>query len=456
MQTFKQLITEARDVRRFLKKNRNLSKEEIETLNTYFTKINPKAGKEFGKEIGWDSEEARNMTYNDFKAMLSRKYRSGFKMFLNIKLPGKKGKDYWPIKLKDKGFVATIPMNQKMAQYLNSCDYGFRDVTYCIGWPDSKSYWNRHVIIEQKVPVYVIDGVGKWVVMILPGNEDYEVWDKFNSHDLAQSKSEPIPNFSIKKNLLTRRLGDLYDEMRDHYKENIDMKDVYNDMDNLADDIHYQIDNGVDEYKEYMKEWDATIDGMEEFYIESLDSMESALKEYKERFDDAWEKFDSLETDFAMAEFEGQLYTKVELSGYIVKLQNAIKVLEERIEEVQEYYDNFTSSDVYEHINAKDYPYHEDDHDRFETQVADYLLDDMDVPFPPDWPILAHYHIDLFSYDGYNSDYQNYLEYVDMQYGNSAIHEMEVEIDDYIRDHIIELDVPNPARIKSDMLEYNI
>jgi hypothetical protein len=145
-------------------------------------------------------------------------------MLLKVRIPGKKGVDYWPLRVKTKGYIANIPLNHKTAKFMNSCEYGFLDVNYCIGWDMSPAYWHKHVIQQQKVPIYLINGVGKWVIMILPDNETYEVWDKMNNEDKARKNIEPIKGLSIKKNFISPKLAKLYDEIRIEFYEGEDNK----------------------------------------------------------------------------------------------------------------------------------------------------------------------------------------------------------------------------------------
>jgi len=208
------IILEAKSVERFLKKNDNLSKSQKNTINKFFTKNKP-ASRKFETDYGWQSKKVQNMEWKDFYNFMTD-YKIGRKMLLKVSnVPGKKGIDYWPIHIKNKDYIANVPLNWKTAQYMNSCRYGSIDVNYCIGWSDDKSYWKDHVIDEQKVPVYITNGYNKWVVMILEDNHNYEVWDKFNREDSALHIKEPIPGFSIKKELLKKNMGKIYDEIRE-------------------------------------------------------------------------------------------------------------------------------------------------------------------------------------------------------------------------------------------------
>jgi len=242
MQTFKQYLYEAKDISRFLKKNKRLTDEEKALINRFFT-ANKQASKDFEMKYGWQSKTPNEMNWNDFVSIM-QDYRVGRKLLLKkTKIPGKKGEDYWPVKLKNKDFIANIPLNFETAQHLNSCKYGILHVNYCIGNTDwGPRYWSEHVLNEQKVPVYVVDGVGKWVVMILPDNKHYEVWDKFNAENkVSPSNKEPIPGFSIRKELITPALAKVYNEIREDFYENDPNKAEYTEGD----------------YEDACEEWDS-------------------------------------------------------------------------------------------------------------------------------------------------------------------------------------------------------
>jgi len=229
MKSFKIYLTEA-NYMRFLKKNPNLSDEERYEINKFFSKVNPQAGSDFEKKIGWQTKKAREMSYQDFENLMMNTKVGRKKNLQKIKIPGVKGKDYWPIKLSNKNFIANIPLNYKTAKFMNSCKYGTINVNYCIGWEYGNEYWEEHVIDEGKIPIYITDGIKKWVVMILPDNKKYEVWDKFNKENIADYNKEPIPGFSIKKELLGPKKAKLYDEIREKHLNFSKYKDIIDDF----------------------------------------------------------------------------------------------------------------------------------------------------------------------------------------------------------------------------------
>jgi hypothetical protein len=271
-ETIDRLLSEA-NYARILSKNKNLTKDQVEILDKFF-KGDKDARVHFERTYGFQSKYVKNMmTWEDFEEYMLE-FKSGRRINLkNIKIPGKKGKDYWPIKVKDKGFIANVPLNYETAKFMNTCKYGTINVNFCIGWDFDKSYWEEHVIKNQKLPIYIVDGRGKWVVMILPDNKTYEVRDKMNNEDKAKINAEPIPGFSIKKNLINSRMAKLYDELREiindstplyseeEYKEAL--KD-YNDMiGDIAHDMAVIAENYENWYSNFLADQQSIIDRYE-------------------------------------------------------------------------------------------------------------------------------------------------------------------------------------------------
>jgi hypothetical protein len=213
---FRKYISEARTIKRFIANNPYLTPVQKDSIEQFFVAVKP-ASKDFEKHFGWQSEFPRIMKWEDFEEF-AKKYKYWTKMNINnIKLPGSKGKDYWPIRLSTKEYIANIPLTQKMAQFMNSCKYGTINVNYCIGWRDSTSFWNYHVLDAGEVPIYITNGSRKWVVMIHRDNVRYEVWDKMNNIDISSIDPEPIPNFSIRKELLNKKNAKIYDHIRSNF-----------------------------------------------------------------------------------------------------------------------------------------------------------------------------------------------------------------------------------------------
>lgn len=215
MKTYIQFINEA-SYKRFFKKNKNLTRDQIEKIDDFFKK-NRKAAKDFDENWGFQSDVPQSIEWKGMENFMNN-YRLGRKMnFENLEIPGKKGVDYWPLRISNKKYIATIPLNVDAARYMNSCRYGTIESNHCIGWTNGTMYWDIHVIDEQKVPIYIVDANNhKWVVMILPDNKHYEVWDKFNKEDIAKVNKNPIPGFNIRKELIQGK-AKLYDEIREEF-----------------------------------------------------------------------------------------------------------------------------------------------------------------------------------------------------------------------------------------------
>ena len=212
MKSYKIFIQEAVNLRRFLNKNKNLSKDQRDKIEQFF-----KVNRQEAKKIDWQSKEVLSWTWDNFnEIMMNSKYglKTSDKMDCSkIKLRIPKD-EYIRVKLSTKKFCAIIPLTWEAAKELNS-NFGTCHGDYCIGDTRSSSNWNDLVVYDITVPVYVINNTEKWVVMIDMHN-DYEVWNKDN---VRVYSSEPIPGFSIKNELLNPKIKKLYDNVRDGLEE---------------------------------------------------------------------------------------------------------------------------------------------------------------------------------------------------------------------------------------------
>lgn len=204
------------DYTRFLKKNRNLSKAQQKEINDYFSKENNQAGATIGTEIGWQSKKIKNMSYDDFLDIMID-YKSGRRIALKApKIKGKKNEDFIHLKIKNKDFLAYIPLNWKTAKFMNTDKFGVCQGDWCIGSTVSSVHWKIEVIKKGQIPIYLISRESKWVVMINKNNKT-DVWSLDNDpNDIDQE----IPGFNINRELFTSSLKKLYDEVRQHIKEN--------------------------------------------------------------------------------------------------------------------------------------------------------------------------------------------------------------------------------------------
>jgi hypothetical protein len=237
MKSFKQYINEA-NYARFLKKNKNLTKAEIDKIDDFFTTVNG-AVKKFESEYGsLQSKSVHELEYDDFLKIM-KQYNYGTSLNLNkIKVQGKKGVDYLPVKLKNKKYIANIPLNQKTANYLNSCEYGNLKVNYCIGHDKNDKYFYNYLYRYGQVPVYIVDGFSKWVVMIHRNNKSFDVWNKLNKPTSMSNDDETIPDFSIKKELIQGK-AKFYDDIRKAYSKTKHKVEYFR----LIDDINSAFDS---------------------------------------------------------------------------------------------------------------------------------------------------------------------------------------------------------------------
>ena len=386
----------------------------------------------------------RNWKYSDFENIMLD-YKSGFKSKMKVNFPGKtKGEDYWPIKLKNKGFVATIPLNWDMAKFLNSGRYGTCETGHCIGWEDDKQYWNKHVLGEDKVPVYIIDSRGKWVVMIKDGNRSYEVWDKMNQEDISIGNKEPIPGFSIKKELLGSRMSKLYNDIRaDFYAEDedkFDMKAVKADRDRLASDIKDNANEVIDNYNTFVELWDEMIKDLKEFYEAKGFDLQNLRDEYSSRFSEAQSAIVKAKHDFDTVKFEDQLYTRVEMTGYIDKLEKASELANENYDEFLE--DSEIALEHLDDLEDDGAPMFEEDYDDAVTDLEDYVItEDIDYIDVPDWDVYddAYHSVELYNHYGYNGSYEDYLNYIQTEYEyESDISGFQSDINEFIKEAYID------------------
>jgi len=386
MKSFKIYILEA-DYTRFLKKNPNLNLKQVNKINTFFQR-DKNAAKDFEKKYGWQSKAIKELTWEDFEDIMM-KTKTGRKInFKNIKIPGKKGEDYWPMKLSKKvadNFIAIIPLKHKTAQFLNSDKFGSKEVNYCIGWPKD-DYWVDYVIRDKMVPIYITDGIDKWVVMILENNKTYQVWDKFNKENLALTNKEPIPGFPIKKELIGSKQAKLYDEIRKkHYKvEKDDAIRSYNLM--VSDILSYARQLAREEelwYEEIEKIRKDTI----EYYRTIIDNKKNIIRKFKYDI----EKINNGEYDNEYNEADKERI-KEKLRQLIIEKKEEIEKINELIEEIKE----MTPYDMIEYNYDKPHNASTDNYDYIEWAEDFY-------PYENDY---------IYEPQSTNKDYQDYFAYL--------------------------------------------
>jgi len=389
------------------------------------------------------------MTYQEFENDMLR-YASGFQLKASkFKIQGSKGTDYWPIKLKSKMYLANIPLNQETATYMNSCKYGKLQVDYCIGWGDDVGYWNDHVISEQKVPVYIIDGRRKWVVMILPDNKHYEVWDKLNQRDVSIGNPEPIPNFSIKKELLGSRMGKLYDEIREDFYEDeaeakeIDIDDAETDYDSIIEDIDEAASQMNADQEYYDQEVYAIKSETEAYYNSEIEEKKEEAESFRDDITVIDDQIDELMG--AQSEFEdddelevvilgGEEFSEDDIESQITDLGYNKDDLEEKADEAE----SEVSSLQYVRDQIDDVDYYEmNNHDEIDW-----------VRTPPDEDDIGSNVSIPSCHDGTYSDYFDLME----EHGHGGSRD---RCDDDIRDNVYESRYEGSSESGAEILSNN-
>jgi hypothetical protein len=427
MQSFKQFITisEANEKRflKFLQANKNLTKEQAKEINAFFNKYK-QAAKKFEKDYGWQSQTTKDLTYEDFGMIMNDSSLEVMKALKKIKIPGTKEVDYQPVHIKNKGFIANIPLTQDTAQYMNSCKYGNLDVNYCIGWDEDGQYWDEYVIDEQKVPVYLTNGVKKWVVMIEDGNRSYEVWDMKNDENKAKSNKEPIPGFSIKKELLTSSLKKMYNEIREEFytednKLNSeppkpDWSEAKEDYDNLVREIETVAkdfrDRKHDNEEELKEIWTDTLKD----YKLRLKNIREEILSFEKKQALIQEKIDALEVNIDNLTSQ----ENIELQKLINELDNITDTLSE-LEDKE--VDLEIDLDNIEDIDYKDEDEMQEERENYDwngfiPDAGDWRNSMINWP-DPEW-------------------YSDFVEYVEHVYGDYDWNKLKNEISDYIYDQL--------------------
>jgi chromosome segregation ATPase len=152
-------------------------------------------------------------------------------------------------------------------------------------------------------------------------------------------------------------------------------------MISLVDDTAFIAKEYQDEVVEYKKE-----------ITDAIESIDRQIRERYERYKRYHEKLtveinrltelmDTMSTDFELAEYNGQLYTKVELAGFLTKMKNDMEEVEEEYEEAEEIYDDWygEKEDFINDIpdNDSDLYYYTEELEKF---VHDWMKDDFYIP----------------------------------------------------------------------------
>lgn len=415
MKNFTQYLIESKD--RFIKKNKNLTKDQKKELIKFF-----KTNRQAENKIDWN--KSSNMTYDDFLAIMMET-KSGRKTKIkHQKIKGlTEGKDYIHVRMKTKEYLAYIPLTFDAAQKFNTKELGVCSGPWCIGHSGNAYHWNEEVIQEKQVPVYVVNTRSKWVVMIDKGNRKYNIWSIEN---VPSKVHEGIPNFSIRKELLDPKQKKLYDEIReDYYDEEeeteIDVTDATNDYEKLIDDIDNAASKTESAKEEFDNETYAIKEETKEKFKEQISNAQEEINE-KEKEIEEWEEIvediDYLdETDYedGVTDFRDEYYTEDEIEKYKRGVESDIDDNNREIEEYQS--DMGLADDQLRQIDDIE-PYEmadaEIDWIRY-PPLEDDMYDDIDIP---------------------SVDDMDYSDYIDVMTEHGSFWSNNSSVDDDIREYV--------------------
>ena len=418
MKTFIQYLTEAKD--RFINKNRNLSKEQKKELIDFF-----KTNRQAESDIDWN--KSHKYSYDQFFDIMA-KYRSGRRKVKKFKCQDKlkgltKDQDYVHVRMKTKEYCAYIPLSHDTAQKFNTDRViGTCQGSWCVGHSSTKDYWTQYVLRDHQVPIYIVDQSNKWIVMIDGDNRSYDVWDLNN--DTPNAK---IPDFDVKKELLSSKQQKLYDEIRNDIFAHDDdgMEHVDKEKKQLFKDIKDNAETVFQNYKDFKEEWDTYIKDLLEFWLAKKEDYTTTIQSLNARIQRVTAAIEKTSNDFDTAKVEGQLYTRVELRIFKDRLESGWEEVEENWED-----DMFEGAmETLEEVQNASCPLDEDEYENIMDDVEDYDLSEFGLR-DPDWD-------DVYDESYHKIDIDDYPEYMNYCHGNhymSSIGEFQDETNQFIKE----------------------
>jgi hypothetical protein len=187
-------------------------------------------------------------------------------------------------------------------------------------------------------------------------------------------------------------MSKLYDEAREIILEDsIDPADIKKSINSIADDVYEYADEYYREITEYYNELQNAVDSVEKYLYDRQDRyIEYADKLRKETIPLA-DIIDNMSTDFELTEYHGQLYTKVELTGFITKMQNDLQDVEEELDEINDAVEYWENKKEY----FTELPGSDSDAYYFEEDLNKHIYDWMpDIDIPDYFPDPTYYDVD--------------------------------------------------------------
>lgn len=267
MKSFTDLLTEKKD--HIIKKMPLLSDEEKISLIAFFKKKSNLESK-----IDWN--KWKKLKYEDFLDVMSDTKTSRKRKAQKQRHKGIKGlkesEDYVHIRTKNQEYLVYIPLHEEASKIIASVNIGNCHGKWCIANSQARRYYRTQAKRPGKIPVMVIGNGQKYTVMINPDNAKWEVWDKENAR---ATYGEDIPNFSIKKELMTSRIKKVYDEIRDDIWKRQKKSRTGNAEYDAAVDDYVKLGIVVEEYQQEHE------DERDEYYDEITRIKNDTIKKYE-------------------------------------------------------------------------------------------------------------------------------------------------------------------------------
>ncbi len=407
MISFTQYLTESKD--RIINKMPLLSYDEKKELISFFKK-HPN----YENKIDWN--KWKKLKFSDFSFALSTKSKRSKKKALKHKgISGlKEGEDYVHVKLKSKDYLAYIPLTWEASRDIASKYIANCEGKWCIAYSKQSNYWVEYVIQGGQVPVYVVSDSEKWAVMIHEGNRQFDVWNA--KDDIVDD--DDIPNFDVKRELLTSKLKNLYDDIRQDVYANDEnsMKEIDDERKALFDFIREQARLVITNYNDYEEKVITHVNDITSMWEAYEFDTKTIVELYQERLDDVTAAIGQTDNDFDTASFENQLYTRVELRIFQDKIRDAVEL-------AQENYNEWDWDEVFEDLeDIKDYgaPLDEEDHEELFDRINDYDLVKFGLRPMIDWEDVYDENYNAIETGGYGgTDYDTYFNYSYESYGGN-------------------------------------
>lgn len=230
------MLTEKKD--HIIKKMPNLDNYQKELLIKFFKKRT-----DLESKVDWN--KWKKLTFDDFEPLLQNISKRGRKLAVKHKgVRGmKEGTDYIHVKMKNTDYLAYIPLTIEASKLIGGKNIGNCESRWCIASNDAQHYWNDYVGTYEAVPIYLIGAARKWAIMVFESGK-YNIW---NWEDKPVADKD-IPNFDIKKDLLSGKNKKVIEDAREKLEEIEKPVIDTADAEESYDDLVRAMDEAVDSY----------------------------------------------------------------------------------------------------------------------------------------------------------------------------------------------------------------